>query len=566
MKPRLTSAAILFALFLFAVESKTLDPYKALGVDKNTNQRDIKKAFHKLSLKYHPDKNKDKGAQEKFSEINNAYEILSDEEKRKNYDLYGNEKGAPGFDAGSGGDYGGYTHFASGGPGQSGFNFKPGGWQNMGGQGGSKSFSFSFGGSPGSGSGLDDIFANFFGGGMGGGINYGGSSRQERTQSQSGTSSTIKSIPSINSATFRKEIAEKGITGLFLSYTSNVKGVEHYESVIGEVARSLQGAIKVGKINCVTESSLCKEFGLHPRSAPRLFVYSFKSIDSGSMLEYLGDLDVRSVKIFCQEHLPRLSKRVNINHFDIASGGAGGLPKVMLLSTKKDTPVIWKALSGLYRKSFVFYDAEVLDVSDPDARRLGVDALPALVGWMSNGEKHILKTGIAVKDLKSAIQDLSGLLENFEKKNNKAGSAQKGGSESKQIPLLTGSNVDDICGKNSPVCIVGVFRSSKSKDKLEKILSSVSQKSLVRRQSTPYGMRESVSYALLDGTKQEQFLKAFDKSGFKQADRLLLAYKPRRGKFAVFKGEVTEEEVEKFISNVITGDTQFSQTKQKPSA
>ncbi|CAH9142171.1 unnamed protein product [Cuscuta epithymum] len=570
MRSRL--AAILFAVFLFTVESKTLDPYKVLGVDKNANQRNIQKAFHKLSLKYHPDKNNEKGAQEKFAEINNAYEILSDEDKRKNYDLYGDEKGAPGFDPGNGADHGGYTHFTSGGPGQSGFSFRPGNWQNMGGQGGSKSFSFSFGGGPGSqGSsdfGLDDIFTNFFGGGMGGGSQSGGFSRTAgRTQTESGTRSTVKAIPPINSATFKKEIADKGITGLLLSYTSNEKNVEHYESIIGEVASSLQGALKVGKVNCGTDSSLCKELGLHPRSAPRLFVYSFKSIDSGSILEYFGDVDVKSVKSFCQEHLPRFSKRVNLNHFNFDSGDAGGLPKVMLLSTKTDTPVIWRVLSGLYRKRFIFYDVEVHDVSDHSVRRLGVDALPAVVGWMSNGEKHILKTGISVKDVKSAIQDLSGLLDNFEKKNKKVGSAQNGKSEErKQIPLLTGSNIDNICGEKSPVCIIGIFRSSKSRDKLEKILFSVSQKSVMRRQNAAYGTRESVSYAVLDGSKQEQFLKAFDKSGFKSADRLLLAYKPRRGKFAVFKGEVTEEEAQKFISDVVSGDIQFLKTKQNPSA
>lgn len=106
-------------------------------------------------------------------------------------------------------------------------------------------------------------------------------------------------------------------------------------------------------------------------------------------------------------------------------------------------------------------------------KKLGVDALPAVVGWLSNGEKHILKTGISVKDLKSAIQDLSGLLENFEKKNKKVRPSHSE-SEFKQIPLLTGSNIDDICGENSPVCIIGVFRSSKSRAKLEKILLSVS--------------------------------------------------------------------------------------------
>ena len=65
-----------------------------------------------------------------LSFLSTAYELLSDEEKRKNYDLYGDEKGNPGFHGGHPGGQDGYTYFTGGGPGQSHFNFKPGGdWQ-----------------------------------------------------------------------------------------------------------------------------------------------------------------------------------------------------------------------------------------------------------------------------------------------------------------------------------------------------------------------------------------------------------------------------------------------------
>ena len=126
------------------------DYYEILGVSKNASDDEIKKAYRKLAIKYHPDKNPgNKEAEEKFKEISEAHEVLSDKQKRARYDQFGH--------AGVGSAAGNPFDNSAGNP-FSGGNF------NFNGQ----SFNFDFGGS----GGLDDILGSIFG--------FGGRSRVRR--------------------------------------------------------------------------------------------------------------------------------------------------------------------------------------------------------------------------------------------------------------------------------------------------------------------------------------------------------------------------------------------------
>ena len=85
------------------------DYYEILGVSRDASQEEIKKAYRKLAMKYHPDKNpNDKQAEEKFKEAAEAYEVLSDEQKRKQYDQFGHAAGA-----GQAGGAGGFQGFSN---------------------------------------------------------------------------------------------------------------------------------------------------------------------------------------------------------------------------------------------------------------------------------------------------------------------------------------------------------------------------------------------------------------------------------------------------------------------
>lgn len=117
--------------------------------------------------------------------------------------------------------------------------------------------------------------------------------------------------------------------------------------------------VQAGKINCDNEKSLCKRSGVSIGKSARLFIYSYATAEKGSLHEYSGEHDAKSLKTFCQEHLPRFSKRVDISQFSFPLNVLPNLPQVLLLSSKKDTPAMWRAISGMFRNRIIFYDAEV---------------------------------------------------------------------------------------------------------------------------------------------------------------------------------------------------------------
>ncbi|HKC14908.1 MAG TPA: DnaJ C-terminal domain-containing protein [Patescibacteria group bacterium] len=126
------------------------DYYEVLGLTKGATEADIKKAYRKLALEFHPDRNKDKSAEAKFKEVTKAYEVLSDPAKKQTYDQFGHaafEQGAGqgpfggGFGGQQGGQYGPFT-----------YTYTTGGNPNV---------DFDFGGF----SDPFEIFEQFFGGG-----------------------------------------------------------------------------------------------------------------------------------------------------------------------------------------------------------------------------------------------------------------------------------------------------------------------------------------------------------------------------------------------------------------
>lgn len=104
---RMRCACSLAKFGVSVVAASKRDYYEVLGVNKNASEADIKKAYRTLARKYHPDLNRESGAEESFKEVNEAYEVLSNAEKRGMYDRYGH--------AGLGGAAGGFDPFGGAG-------------------------------------------------------------------------------------------------------------------------------------------------------------------------------------------------------------------------------------------------------------------------------------------------------------------------------------------------------------------------------------------------------------------------------------------------------------------
>ncbi|MEN9582754.1 MAG: hypothetical protein RL641_708 [Candidatus Parcubacteria bacterium] len=247
------------------------DYYDILGVPKGASKDEIKKAFHKMAHKFHPDK-KD-GNADKFKEVNEAYQTLSDEKKRAQYDTYGQ------------------TFNGAGGPNQGGFGgFDPsgfGGFDFSGAQG----QQFDFGD-------LGDIFSEFFGGGMGGGSGRGGKPRGSDisteisipfSESIFGSTRMLVINKTSTCETCKGNGAKPGTeTTTCDKCNGNGQVRETKRSILGsftavQECSKCHGAGKVSKDPCST----CRGLGVH-RKEERIELVIPAGIENGEMIRLTG--------------------------------------------------------------------------------------------------------------------------------------------------------------------------------------------------------------------------------------------------------------------------------------
>lgn len=328
----------LLLVFTFILLSLTKeDYYKTLGVKQNASEREIKKAFKKLSLKYHPDKNKDKSewAKNMFIKVANAYEVLTDPEKRKIYDKYG-EEGVKEQTA----------------------------RENSGNQGGH------FGGD------FDDIFNQFMGGGGrhfrqggGGGFHHRQQHMQEEEEEKDlfpNTDVINLSMDSISKLYRRREI------WFVLFYKSADRELPTLIELWKTLAEKVYGIFKVAAINCNKDEEICEEFDVHQTP---LIVY----FPEGSQQEevYRGVKKWENIFKFGASKMQSFVRVINSNNYGDFINENPTQHKVVLFTQRKSTPPLFKALSKHFKDKLSF--GEIRQSEKELAQRFEVKAFPSVM-------------------------------------------------------------------------------------------------------------------------------------------------------------------------------------------
>ncbi|XP_076340321.1 dnaJ homolog subfamily C member 10-like [Tachypleus tridentatus] len=212
-----------FGLVVLFLSSFTLgeDFYELLGIGKDADNREIRKAFKKLALKLHPDKNKDDpSAEEKFVQLNKAYEVLKDEETRKKYDLYGEEGLKDDFGHGWRGNYHSWNYYY-------------------------ESFGI-----------YDDD----------------------------------PTIITLSKSDFEQSVVGSQDTWFINFYSPQCSHCHHLAPAWRELARELEGVIRIGAVNCEEDWGLCRKQGIHSYPSLLLFPRREKyngARDAEAMVEYV---------------------------------------------------------------------------------------------------------------------------------------------------------------------------------------------------------------------------------------------------------------------------------------
>ena len=346
--------------------------YNILGVSKKASQKDIKSKYRKLALKYHPDKvepAQKEEAEKKFQEINEAYSVLSDEEKRKVYDKFGKK----GLEAQEQGQDPNYSNF---------------------GGGGSRHFDFSnfgggFGGGRGPGPDIFEMFSKMGGGGRGGGGGgfggFGGNGGSRARQVPDLFPKGKSKVARLGKPKFPNSKSKHMWMILFYSNDDNVSRqiAPTYESL----AEKNNLPYKVGAVDChhsERETMFCDAKNM--RDLPQIVMVLDGKLHV--MEEAMDRKTAKEMHNFALDHMPREIIQ-NINNLPQLQERLleKQKPAVLLLTDKYETSAMYYSLAYQFRSQFLFGESRAQNLNL--GKEFGVKRYPHLVYFDRKGKQHV---------------------------------------------------------------------------------------------------------------------------------------------------------------------------------
>lgn len=501
---------VIISAYLVSVQCAE-DYYRILGIQKNADDSQIKKAFKKLSLKYHPDKNRDneEAAKKEFVKVAKAYEVLIDPENRKVYDQFGEE----------------------------GLKRKE--------QGGNPEGNFHHGGFGGD---FQDIFGQFFGGGggrfqfnMGGGGGHFGHQQHHHQQHMEQQpedfwqQSDVIQLSMNNLASFYR----RNEVWLILFYKSNNRESKGYKDVWREVAEKLYGIIKVAAVDCREDAdeAVCEDFMVY--DVPKVLV--FPANIRSEPLTFTGNVQYGPIASFAVGQMESFVRVVNEGNYESFAREDFDKTKVILFTTKKVTPPLLRALSKEFKGRIVF--GEVRESSTGLINKFRIESFPTIL---------VLGDADNYSGVKYQGEFKKDQIAKFLRDHAPATSQKKTtrGSSGELKELLSNMVRSGPCSpSDSNICLLAILnsRESSENENLKNILTNLA----------PKYVNDPISFFHTGSSKIEYATSFEDVTNFPA----LLILKTKRGRYTKYEGDITAENIQNFVESVLSGTATFKNMK-----
>jgi len=505
----LCKSHLLMICFILAIQTYLSfceeDYYKILGVPKNADDPAIKKAFKKMSLKWHPDKNKENPdkAKDQFVKIANAYEVLIDSEKRKIYDQYGEE------------------------------GIKKGMGQQQQQQQGN----------------FDDIFKHFWGGQGGGGgggggfqFNFGGGFQQGGHHQQQEQHEDFWSNSDVLELTMG-EIAKyyrRNEVWMILFYKSNEKDSKQYKDLWRELAEKLYGIVKVAAVNCIEEKeeAFCEDFTVY--EVPKVLIVPANY--RADPITYNGPMNFISLSSFAFNQMESFVLLVNDENYDSFVKEHFDKTVVLCFTQKKSTPALLKALSKDFKGKLVF--GEIRETNKKLIQKFRITQFPTI---MVLTDPEIFE-GVRYDNEMKKDQIVKFLREYAYSPTNKL--KRKTGTSGVLQKLTPDHLSKGICNENdNNFCLLLIVNAQDNNDEVQKTLENIASRHKEDPINFFYVLTQNINYS---DTFEE--LGDFPK---------LLVLRSKRSKYVDYDGPLTDERMESFIEMTVSGTGNFKKMKSQ---